>query len=318
LTGHCQELLSKLEESVTRNRCDALLLSGGLDSSILAGILRPRYAVTCSFAEGSPDTPFANEIAEKFCDRHVKVIITFEKMLDLVEQVVRTFRTFDPIEIRNSAVAFAGIAQAKSDGCVDIMTGDGCDELFAGYNYLSRYYSDLPKLDSEVRRLWKVMHFSAQKIGDRLGVRVRTPYLDPEFMEYAKSLPVDVKVGEHDGRKWGKFILRTCYEPVLGSRIAWRTKLAQEQGAGTDRFESYVSERIDDLTFSNKSAVAKSEGVTLRSKEHLHYYAVFRSNFAAPKEEKCSLRCSSCKACIDVDGRFCRTCGAFPVTPISL
>ena len=318
MTGHCQELLSKLEESVTRNRCDALLLSGGLDSSILAGILRPRYAVTCSFGEDSPDTAFANEIAERFCDRHVKVIITFEKMLDLVEQVVRTFRTFDPIEIRNSAVALAGIVQAKSDGYVDIMTGDGCDELFAGYNYLSRYYSDLPKLDSEVRRLWKVMHFSAQKIGGRLGVRVRTPYLDPEFMEYAKSLPVDAKVGDHDGRKWGKFILRTCYEPMLGSRIAWRTKLAQEQGAGTDRFEGYVSERIDDLTFSNKSAIAKSEGVALRSKEHLHYYAVFRSYFAAPKEERCSLRCPSCKACIDVDGRFCRTCGAYPVTPISL
>ena len=318
MTGHCQELLSKLEESVTRNRCDALLLSGGLDSSILAGILRPRYAVTCSFGEDSPDTAFASEIAEKFCDRHVMVVITFEKMLDLVEQVVRTFRTFDPIEIRNSAVALAGIVQAKSDGYVDIMTGDGCDELFAGYNYLSRYYSDLPKLDSEVRRLWKVMHFSAQKIGGRLGVSVRTPYLDPQFMEYAKSLPVDAKVGDHDGRKWGKFILRTCYEPMLGSRIAWRTKLAQEQGAGTDRFEGYVSERIDDLTFSNKSAIAKSEGVALRSKEHLHYYTVFRSYFAAPKEERCSLRCPSCKACIDVDGRFCRTCGAYPVTPISL
>jgi asparagine synthase (glutamine-hydrolysing) len=317
LTGHCQELLSKLEESVTRNRCDALLLSGGLDSSILAGILRPRYAVTCSLGEDSPDKAFANEIAEKFCDSHVKVIISFEKMLDLVEQVVRIFRTFDPIEIRNSTVALAGIEQAKSDGYSEIMTGDGCDELFAGYNYLSRYYSDLPRLGSEVRRLWKVMHFSAQKIGDRLGVRVKTPYLDPEFMGYAKSLPVDAKVGEHEGKKWGKFILRTCYDPMLGSRIAWRSKLAQEQGAGTDRFESYISERIDDLTFSNKSAIAKSEGVSLRSKEHLHYYALFRSYFAAPKDERCALRCPSCKACMNVDGRFCRTCGAFPVTPIS-
>lgn len=318
MTGHCQHLLNKLEESVARNSCDALLLSGGLDSSILAGILRPRYAVTCSFGEYSPDTAFANEIAEMFCAHHVKVIITVEKMLDLVEQVVRIFRTFDPIEIRNSTVAFAGIEQAKADGCTEIMTGDGGDELFAGYNYLSRYYSDLPKLDSEIRRLWKVMHFSAQKIGDHLGVSVKTPYLDPEFMEYAKTLPVDAKVGEHEGKKWGKFILRSCYEPMLGSRIAWRTKLAQEQGAATDRFENYISERIDDLTFSNKSAIAKNEGVSLRSKEHLHYYALFRSYFAAPKDERCALRCPGCQACMNVDGRFCRTCGAFPVTPISL
>ncbi|HLG37485.1 MAG TPA: asparagine synthase C-terminal domain-containing protein [Nitrososphaera sp.] len=318
MTSHCPELLKRLEDSVMRNRCDALLLSGGLDSSILAGIIRPRYAVTCSFGQDAPDTVYANEIAEKFCSAHVNVSISIEKMLDLVEQLVQIFRTFDPVEIRNSTVALAGIEQAKVDGYTEIMTGDGGDELFAGYNYLSRYFSDLPRLDSEIRRLWKVMHFSAHKIGEHVGVEVKKPYLDPEFMEYAKSLPVEVKVGEHEGRKWGKFILRTCYEPILGSRIAWRTKLAQEQGAATDRFESYINEKIDDLTFSNKITIAKNEGVSLRSKEHLHYYALYRSYFAAPREEFCALRCPSCHACMEVNSRFCRTCGAFPVTPISL
>jgi asparagine synthase (glutamine-hydrolysing) len=318
LTTDCKELTRRLQESVTRHKCDALLLSGGLDSSILASILRPRYAVTCSFGEDSPDAPFATEVAGRFCGALTRVVISPEKMLDLVDQVVHLFKTFDPIEIRNSAVALAGIQRAKEDGYSSIMTGDGGDELFAGYNYLSRHYSDPSRLDLEVRRLWKVMHFSAQKIGDHVGVKVMTPYLDSEFIEYAKSLPISVKVGDYGGKKWGKYILRTCYVSDLGDSIAWRPKLAQEQGAATDRFEGYINERIDDMTFSNKSAIARAEGVALRNKEHLYYYALYRSHFAAPKEENCALRCPSCRGCMVVDGRFCRTCGAYPVTPESL
>jgi asparagine synthase (glutamine-hydrolysing) len=291
------------------------LLSGGLDSSILASLLRPQYAVTCSFGEGSPDSEFAEEVAEKFCGKFVRVVISPEKMLELVEEAVQIFKTFDPIEIRNSAVALAGLQQAKVDGYGKVMTGDGGDELFAGYNYLSRYFSDPAKLEFELRRLWKVMHFSSQRIGDHFRIAVATPYLDPEFMEYAKSLPIELKVGEHEGKKWGKYLLRTCFEQALGSRIAWREKLAQEQGAATDRFEGYINERIDDQTFSNKAAIAQSEGVTLRSKEHLHYYALFRSYFPPPREESCATRCPSCHACMEADGRFCRTCGAFPVKP---
>ena len=314
----CEKLVSMLEASVARHRCDAILLSGGLDSSILASILRPDYSVTCAFGQDSPDVSFAAKAAKKFCRTHKNVGISAVKMLDLAEKVVKICGTFDPIEIRNSVVALAGIEQAMADGYKEVMTGDGGDELFVGYNYLSRYYSDPIKLDSEIQRLWKVMHFSAHKIGEHVGIRIQAPFLDPEFIEYSKSIPLESKVGEHYGKPWGKFVLRTCYEAVLGEAIAWRPKLAQERGAGTDKFQEYISERIDDQTFSNKSAIARDEGVTLRSKEHLHYYALYRSYFAPPKEADCDLRCPSCQACMKSDGRFCRTCGAYPVTPVSL
>jgi asparagine synthase (glutamine-hydrolysing) len=318
LNDYCKELARTLEASVMRNSCDALLLSGGLDSSILASILRPEYSVTCSFARDSPDVSFAAKVAARFCRNHVRAEVSTEKMLDLVEQIVQIFGTFDPIEIRNSIVALAGLEQAKFDGYAEIMTGDGGDELFAGYNYLSRYYSDPARLDTEVRRLWKVMHFSSQKIAQHLDLKICTPFLDSQFMEFAKSLPVETRVGEHQGRFWGKFILRTCYEPALGDTIAWRPKLAQEQGAGTDRFHEYINGRIDDQAFSNKAAIARGEGVVLRSKEHLHYYALYRSYFGPPRENDCNLRCPDCCGCMEPEGRFCRTCGAYPVTPSSL
>lgn len=317
MNGLCENLVRMLEASVARHRCDAILLSGGLDSSILASILRPKYSVTCAFGPDSPDMSFAPKVAKKFCGTHRSVDISADKMLDLVEKVVKICETFDPIEIRNSVVALAGIEQAKADGYTEVMTGDGGDELFAGYNYLSRYYSDPARLDSEIRRLWKVMHFSSKEIGAHVRVGIRAPFLDPEFMEYSKSIPAVSKVGEHNAKVWGKFLLRTCYEPVLGEAIAWRPKLAQEQGAGTDKFQEYISERIDDQAFSNKSAIAREEGVTLRSKEHLHYYALYRSYFAPPRENNCDLRCPSCQACMESDGRFCRICGAYPVKPAS-
>ncbi|MDQ3962285.1 MAG: hypothetical protein M3230_07360, partial [Thermoproteota archaeon] len=111
----------------------------------------------------------------------------------------------------------------------------------------------------------------------------------------------------------------------LGS-LVWRPKLAQEQGAATDRYQQYIDEMIDDLTFANKKRIAQEqESVRIRSKEHLHYYAIFRSYFPPPKEEErsdnnhaCGSRCSDCLGCIAPNARFCRKCGAFPVVPLLL
>ena len=312
----CEQLVRLLTESVERNSSDALLLSGGLDSSILASILHPKYSVAAGFGTDAPDLEYARQVAGKFSKRHVEVVFDHKRMAELVEQVIRVFKTFDPIEIRNSAVALAGIERVKTDGYSTLMTGDGGDELFAGYNYLSRYYSDMQKLDSELRRLWQLMHFSSKQLGEHAGIKVKTPFLDGDFISFAKSMNVSEKVGEHAGLKWGKFALRKCFEPALGD-IAWRQKLAQEQGAATGKYQSFVEDTIDDLTFANKVKIAKEEdGVRIRSKEHLHYYGIFRNYFSPPKEEGCKMRCPECSGCIAQDGRFCRICGAFPVMPL--
>jgi asparagine synthase (glutamine-hydrolysing) len=160
------------------------------------------------------------------------------------------------------------------------------------------------------------MHFSSRKLGEHVGVKVKTPFLDDQFASFAKSMSTSEKVGEHGGKKWGKFILRKCFEAELGD-LVWRQKLAQEQGAATDRYQNYIEGMIDDLTFANKAKIAKEQdGVIIRNKEHLHYYAIFRSHFPLPKEEDCESRCPECRGCMAQGGKFCRTCGAFPVAPI--
>lgn len=313
----CGELVEKLEASVARNRADALLLSGGLDSTILASILRPEYSVAAGLGTGAPDLAFARQAGQKYSSTHVEEVFDEERMTEMVDAVVQAFKTFDPIEIRNSCVALTGLERAKHDGYSKVMTGDGGDELFAGYNYLSRYYNDFDELEQELERLWEVMHFSSKPLGDKIGVEIVTPFLDSEFAKFAKSIDAGEKVGEYGGHKYGKFILRRCFEPEIGA-LAWRPKMAQEQGAATDRFCNFIEKMIDDATFANKSRIAMSEGVRIRNKEHLNYYAIFRNYFPPPQEESgdCHKVCPECHACFS-KGRFCRTCGAFPATPIS-
>jgi asparagine synthase (glutamine-hydrolysing) len=313
----CSELAGRLKGAVERNRADALLLSGGLDSAVIASIMRPQYAVTAALGSNAPDLAYARQAAQKYCKMHVEEIFDEERMVELVDIAVQVFRTFDPIEIRNSCVALAALQRAKEDGHGAVVTGDGGDELFAGYNYLSRYYDDSERLGQELARLWEVMHFSSRALGERMGIEVKAPFLDGEFAEYAKSMPASEKVGERQGTKWGKFALRRCFEGELGA-LAWRQKMAQEQGAGTDLFYRYVDGMIDDATYARKAKIALAEGVKLRSKEHLHYYAMFRSYNAPPGDEKCNTRCPECNGCFTWKGRFCRTCGANPVTPVSL
>ncbi|MEO9364125.1 MAG: asparagine synthase-related protein [Nitrososphaera sp.] len=315
----CDDLAQRLAKAVEKNRADALLLSGGLDSAIIASILKPQYCVTAALGRDAPDLAHARQVAQKYCKVHAEAVFGPEKMVELVDTVVQVFRTFDPIEVRNSCVALAALERAKEDGHRAVVTGDGGDELFAGYNYLSRYYGDPERLEQELVRLWEVMHFSSRTLGERLGIEVRAPFLDSEFAEYAKSVPAVEKVGERAGEKWGKFLLRRCFERDLGA-LAWRKKMAQEQGAGTDMFYRYVEDMIDGPTYANRAKIALSEGVKLRSKEHLHYYAMFRSYNPPPKEEArergCVRCCPECGGCFEWAGKFCRTCGAFPVEPV--
>ena len=195
----CAELVEKLQASVARNRAQALLLSGGLDSTVLASIASPEYSVAAGLGADAPDLAFARQAGQRYSRRHVEEVFDEEKMAAMVETVEQAFKTFDPIEIRNSCVALAGVERAKRDGYTKVMTGDGGDELFAGYNYLSRYYGDLKRLEQELEQLWEVMHFSSRTLGERIGVQVVTPFLDPGFAEFAKSIDVGEKVGEHNG-----------------------------------------------------------------------------------------------------------------------
>jgi asparagine synthase (glutamine-hydrolysing) len=313
----CTKLKSLLYKSIQKNYADALLLSGGLDSSILACIAKPQVSFTVSLGDNAPDLEYATSVAAKYSREHIIVKLTNEELLEIIEELVKVMKTFSPLELRNSSVALAGIKAATNKGCKYIMTGDGGDELFAGYNYLSRYYDDTKTLDKEIHKLWDSMHFSSLYLGEINGVDVRTPFLEEDFVSYAKSVRIVDKIGNYHGFRWGKFILRKCYESDLGQEIVWRPKLAQEEGAGTNNIRSFISEKLDNDSFILGQKNALSESTKLRDKEHLYYYLLYRKYFAAPKDEGCNnyLRCTECKGCFTATGQYCSICGSFPVKP---
>ncbi|HEY9387170.1 MAG TPA: asparagine synthase-related protein [Nitrososphaeraceae archaeon] len=319
-TDKCQALRVLLTDSVKRNFSKLVLLSGGLDSSIIAGIIRPECSITVGLGDKARDFIFANRIAKRYCIKHVQVVLSYERLISIIHDLIRILKTFDPIEIRNSSVIYAGIQEARCKGYTSVMTGDGGDELFAGYNYMARYYDDLKNLDEELHRLWQIMHFSSAEIGKALGVYVKTPYLDENFISYAKSIDVSDKIGDYNGKTWGKFILRKSFETCVGKEIAWRSKLAQEEGAQTTLIKNFASVVLNDKQFEDEIEKSSLEGVKIRDKEHLYYYLIYKENFSIPKKDnkKHNLRCSECLAAFVWNGRYCRTCGSFPVVPIHI
>ncbi len=305
----CDRLSRYLKNSID---CNTILLSGGLDSSILAilGIGKIKYGITIVY-DDAPDLIYASKIADMCGLEHIVKRINDEEALDYAKAIVKIMHTFDPIEIRNSIVIYASMLVAKP--YKRVMTGDGSDELFAGYNYLLKF--DHARLKEELERLWNIMHFSSLKIGRALDMEVSLPYLSNELIALAKSIPVEIKVGEYNGIRYGKYILRECFKHLLGEELAFRRKMAMEEGSGLTRLSLLFEDMISDEEYEEGLASAMEDGVKIRSKEHLYYYNIFKGLYGIPKGN-CNVRCPDCLSCIDANARFCKVCGAFPIKPI--
>src|ERR1051325_7674556 len=125
----CKELKKLLISSLRRNYADALLLSGGLDSSILAFAGKPKVSYTVSVGDNAPDLAYAIRVAARHKIEHIVVKLTYEALLQIIEELVRILKTFSTLEIRNSSVLLAGIKAARNEGYKNLMTGDGGDEI---------------------------------------------------------------------------------------------------------------------------------------------------------------------------------------------
>jgi asparagine synthase (glutamine-hydrolysing) len=320
-TSICNEIYCLLKKIITREKADALLLSGGLDSSIIASFQKPKYTFTVSLEGYGSDQKYAKLVAEKYGSKHIEVIVEKNRLLKIEEIIINLFKTFDPIFIRNSSVIFAAVEKAKETNVSTILTGDGSDELFAGYNYLKRYYDNDGELELALKKLWESMHFPSQKIGKFFNVRILSPYLDERFLTFAKSINVSLKIGYYQNKTWGKFILRKCFENWEHlEQIAWREKEAQEEGSGFSNIKKYFDQIIPDNEYANHiSTISNRERVIIRNKEHLYYYLLFRKYYSSPKDDiniNDKRICPHCCCSFIWNGHFCRVCGAFPVNPI--
>jgi asparagine synthase (glutamine-hydrolysing) len=233
-----------------------------------------------------------------------------------VPKVVRTLRTFDPMDVRNSMSIYIGLTRLKERGLSKIVTGDGLDELF-GYPW--QFHLSEEELYKKQLDMWVEMRFSSVPLSKSLGIEVKQPYLDPEFMDWAKKLPIKVKINMYNNEKYSKWLLRKVYEDTIPQEVVWRPKAPLETGTGTDALNTVFEEQITDTEFvEKKKAILETDDVQIRNKEQLLYYEAFRKNFDKPSKvfpdsNNNAKMCPQCKGYVKTRIQFCKICGAYPI-----
>ncbi|MFB5620469.1 MAG: asparagine synthase C-terminal domain-containing protein, partial [Nitrosopumilus sp.] len=232
-------------------------------------------------------------------------------ILEAIEETIKILKNFNDIEIRNNVVMYLAIKWAKENGENSIITGDGADELFAGYSFLKNKSDE--ELEREIKRICSIMHFPTQKIGDALGVTVESPFLNEKMISLAEKIPVNLKVKDENEKRYGKWILRKTFEKYIPQKIAWREKSPMQDGSGTVGLTNLFDSIIGEEQFVEKKlTVEKTDGVVIRSRESMHYYEIFKKLFGNPAEPKSEEVCPYCKHHVG-KSKFCRMCGAFPI-----
>ena len=303
-----------LEESCNSCQSDLISLSGGLDSSIIAHFLKkrdPNSVAIISEDFVSTDLTYCQMISKEMKIPLSIYNVSTSTILEAIKNTIKILKNFNDIEIRNNVVMYLAIKWAKENNQKSIITGDGADELFAGYNFLVNKPEN--ELEAEIKRVCSIMHFPTQKIGMELGIKIESPFLNQKMIELASQIPSNLKIKEEDGRRYGKWILRKTFEKYIPLQIAWRSKSPMQEGAGTsgltNLFESIISEEV---YVEKKLTVRKNDGVEIRSRESMYYYEIFKKIYGSPVNNNAECKCPYCKHEIN-NSKFCRMCGAFPI-----
>ena len=303
-----------LQEACEECESKWIALSGGLDSSIIADLTRKQEMqvmtiITKDFV--GTDLTYA-QIMAKHAEMPLSLIhVDLEEVLESINKTVKILGNFNDIEIRNSIVPYIYLNSLKKNGVNSVITGDGADEVFAGYNFLLK--KSEKDLDEELKRIKKIMHFPSKEIGDSLNMKVEMPFLNKKVIEFSDSVTISEKINMKDGKRFGKWILRKAFENRIPDCIVWREKSPMQDGSGTANLTNLFNIIITDEIFTQKkNDILEKDGVYIRSKESLHYYECFRK-INSIQESKSDNKCPDCNYEIKENSKFCRMCGKFPI-----
>lgn len=297
-----EELRASLEAAVHRQLMSdvpyGVLLSGGLDSSIISAVAK-RYAARRieddnkteawwpqlhSFAVGLKDAPdliAARKVAEYIGTVHHEINFTVEEAIDALSDVIYHIETYDVTTVRASTPMYLLARFIKSMGVKMVLSGEGSDELFGGYLYFHKA-PDAKALHEETARKLDRLHLydclRANKSLAAWGVEGRVPFLDKEFMDVAMRLnPQDKMCGNG---KIEKHILRKAFEDYLPASVAWRQKEQFSDGVGYNWIDTL--REVADKKVSNRQMEHAAERFPINppmSKEEYWYRTMFEEHF---------------------------------------
>jgi len=255
-------------------------LSGGLDSSVICALATRHLKKLKTFAaglKGAPDLEHAREVARYLQTDHYELIITPEKLTAILAEVIYHLESFDALLVRSSLTNYL-VARLASEHVAEVFSGEGGDELFAGYGYLKSI--PFEHLENELVRITNTMHNTAlQRVDRSAAAHSLTPHMiftNPEVVKFAFTIPVEYKI-HGTTEKW---ILRKAMEGRLPSGILRRPKVKFWEGAGVKELIAvYAEKNISDNDYRTERDL--KNGIILGSKEELLYYRIFREHFGS-------------------------------------
>ncbi|HMS34990.1 MAG TPA: asparagine synthase B [Ignavibacteria bacterium] len=318
------ELRKALEDSVHRQLMSdvpyGVLLSGGLDSSIISAVTKKYaskrveshdtqqawYPQLHSFAVGligSPDLAAAKKVADHIGSVHHEINFTIQEGLDAIHDVIYHLETYDVTTIRASTPMYLLARVIKSMGIKMVLSGEGADEIFGGYLYFHKAPDARSFHEETIRKLSKLHLYDCLRANKSLaawGIEGRVPFLDKEFMNVAMNLnPKDKMAGDGKMEKW---ILRKAFEDYLPESIAWRQKEQFSDGVGyswIDTLKAVAEEQVSDEQLAN--AKFRFPIHPPMSKEEYRYRVIFSEHFPSDSAALCvpsvkSVACSTPEA----------------------
>jgi asparagine synthase (glutamine-hydrolysing) len=320
-SAEAEHIRLALEESVHSQLMSdvpyGVLLSGGLDSSVISAIAK-KYAARRvesndmkeawwpqlhSFAvglKGSPDLEAAQKVAEHIGTVHHQIHFTVQEGLDAIKDVIYHLETYDVTTIRASTPMYLMSRVIKSMGIKMVLSGEGADEIFGGYLYFHKAPNAEEFHEETVRKIEQLYKYDCLRSNKSMaawGVESRVPFLDLKFLDVAMNINPAAKMPGNG--KIEKHILREAFQDYLPESILWRQKEQFSDGVGyswIDSLKAYANETISDRQM--ESAQFKFPINTPKTKEAYWYRSIFSEFFPQDDAVRCipaqnSIACST-------------------------
>lgn len=262
-------------------------LSGGLDSSVIAAIARQHVDELHTFSvgvAGSSDIAAARRVAAHIGSIHHEYVMTPAEVIATLPEVINALESFDQDLVR-SAIPTYFCSRLAAQHVKVILTGEGADELFAGYAY-HKTVRDPATLHQELCRSVSTLHNINLQRADRLtmlhSIEGRVPFLDTDFIALALTVPTELKLTTMpDGRLMEKWILRRAVEDLLPADIVWRTKEQFDEGTGTiDLLADALVPLLADIDLDD---YRRRTNETVRSAEEALYHRILCEGLPRPE-----------------------------------
>lgn len=315
-----QALMAAVRRQLMSDVPYGVLLSGGLDSSVVSAIAE-KYALNRveedgntrawwprlhSFAvglKGAPDLAKARLVAERIGTVHHEINYTIQEGLDAIRDVIYFIETYDVTTVRASTPMYLLARVIKSMGIKMVLSGEGADEIFGGYLYFHKAPTAKDFHEETVRKLSKLYLYDCLRANKSLaawGVEGRVPFLDKEFLDVAMSIDPEYKMCP--GKVIEKKIVRDAFSDMLPEEIVWRQKEQFSDGVGyswIDTLKEITASAVSDEQMAH--AAERFPINPPRNKEEYYYRSIFAEHFPSDSAARSvpsvpSVACSTAEA----------------------